>query len=104
MDKRDVLKILDRFKGILEVKGIRVKKVVLFGSYATNTFGEGSDIDTIVISDDFEDKDFWERIEILSDAIYEIFEPIEAIAMTSEEWEKEDSPIVSYARNGEVLI
>jgi hypothetical protein len=33
----------------------------------------------------------------------EVFEPIEAIAMTFEEWEKGDSPIISYAGSGEII-
>jgi hypothetical protein len=33
---------------------------------------EGSDIDIVAISDDFKYKSYWERIDILSDVIYEI--------------------------------
>jgi len=33
---------------------------------------EESDIDLGVISEDFKGKDFWQRIEVLSDAIYEV--------------------------------
>ena len=60
-------------------------------------------IDVVVISDDFADKNYWERIDILSDAIYEVFEPIEAIAMTVKEWENGDSLIIDYAEKGEVV-
>ena len=65
---------------------------------------EGSDIDVVVISEDFIGKNYWERIEILSDAIYEIFAPIEAIAMTQDEWDRGDSFVTEFARNGEVLF
>jgi hypothetical protein len=33
----------------------------------------------------------------------EIFAPVEAVAMTSEEWEQGDSLIAAFARKGEVL-
>jgi predicted nucleotidyltransferase len=65
---------------------------------------EGSDIDVLVISDDFSGKNYWERIDILSDAIYEIFEPIEAVALTIEEWEKGESVLVDYAKEGDIIF
>jgi len=60
--------------------------------------------DVVVISDDFVGKDYWERIDILSESIYEIFAPIEAVAMTQEEWDRGDSFVVDFARDGEVLF
>lgn len=103
MDKGAVLKIISAFKQALESKGIKINKLILFGSYAMGTNREESDIDVIVISDDFADKNYWERIDALSDAIYEVFEPIEAIAMTPEEWKNGESPIIDYAEKGEVV-
>lgn len=103
MDKKTVLEILSRFRKALESKGVRIDKLILFGSYATGMYREGSDIDVVVISENFAGKNYWERIDILSDAIYEVFEPIEAIAMTPEEWEKGKSDIVEYSKMGEVI-
>ncbi|MFH1962758.1 MAG: nucleotidyltransferase domain-containing protein [bacterium] len=103
MDKNAVLKIISRFQKTLESKGIRINKTILFGSCVMGLQKEESDIDIVVISEDFKNKGYWERIAILSDVIYEIFEPIEAVAMTKEEWEKGDSFIVNYAKNGEVV-
>ena len=104
MDKNTVLGILSRFRSVLETQGLAVNRLVLFGSYANDTYKEGSDIDVVVISEDFESKDYWERLDILSNAIYEIFEPIEAIAMTPEEWERGESVVCEYAREGAVVL
>lgn len=103
MDKERVMKTIVAFRESLERRGIRGCRIVLFGSRARGEEREGSDIDLIVISDDFRGKDYWERTEILATAIYEVFEPIEAIAMTFEEWEKGSSPLISFARTGQML-
>ena len=104
MDKKSALDSLHRFRLALESKGIRIRKLVLYGSYAQGKAKEGSDIDVLVISDDFFGKSYWERLEILSDAIYEVFEPIEAVALTNEEWERGDRVVVDYAKKGEVIF
>ncbi len=103
MDKKTVISVIRHFKKALEKRGIKETKIILFGSWSKGKNREESDIDLIVLSDDFSGKSFWERTEILSSAILEVFEPIEAIAMTFKEWEKGDSPIISYAESGEVI-
>ena len=103
MDKSAVVDIVARLRRGIEARGIRPLKVVLYGSYADGTYREGSDIDVVIISDDFAGKGYWERVDILADVIYEIFAPIEAVAMTPEEWERGDSLIAAFARKGEVL-
>jgi predicted nucleotidyltransferase len=103
MDQNAAIKTLKRFKNVLESANIRVERLILFGSHAAGTAHEGSDIDVVVISPSFVDKSYWERIDILSEAIYRIFAPIEASAFTPEEWASNKSLIVDYAKNG-VLI
>ena len=70
MDKNTVLEILRSFRKALESKGVRVERIILFGSYATGTAREGSDIDVVVVSEHFAGKTFWERVRVVSDAIY----------------------------------
>lgn len=103
MDKSAVLEILSRFKKALESRGVRIDKLILFGSYAKGTQREWSDIDIVVVSDDFAGKNYWDRIDILTDAIYNVFEPIEAIAMTPDEWATGQSPIVEFSKTGEIV-
>jgi predicted nucleotidyltransferase len=103
MDKKSVLEIISAFRKVIESEGIKTDKLILFGSYATGEYREDSDIDIVVISRDFVNKNYWERIDILSNAIYRIFEPIEATAFTPEEWQRQESFIVDYAKNGEVI-
>ena len=103
MDKKQVLDIIGRFKINLERQGISVDKIILYGSYARGNYYEGSDIDVLVVSKDFKNKDFWERIDIIVNAL--MLEPsyIEAYPMTPEEFENGDSMIALFAREGEVV-
>ena len=103
MDQGAVLSTIREFRRELEAVGIQVERLILFGSHADGTAREDSDIDLIVISPSFSDKSYWERIEILSDAIYKVFSPIEASAFTPEEWESDKSLLCDYAKNG-VLV
>ena len=77
MDKSAVVEIVDRFRRGLEARGIRPQKVILYGSYATGVATAVSDIDVVVISSDFSGKGYWERVEVMSDVIYEIFAPLD---------------------------
>jgi len=104
MDKKAAIETVDRFRRAIEAHGVRPLKIILYGSYTAGTNHEGSDIDIALVSDDFTGLSFWERIDILTDAIYEIFAPIEVTALTHDEWEHGDSMITSFAREGEVLF
>jgi acid stress-induced BolA-like protein IbaG/YrbA len=57
----------------------------------------------VVISPNFSDKSYCERIDILTEAIYKVFASIEASAFTPEEWKTEKSLSMDYAKNG-VLV
>ena len=100
MGQDTVLATVKRFKNALESINIRVDQLILFGSHAEGTAREDSDIDLVVISSNFSDKSYWERINILTDAIYQVFAPIEASAFTPDEWKSEKSLISDYAKNG----
>ncbi|MDQ1329660.1 MAG: uncharacterized protein QG641_2952, partial [Candidatus Poribacteria bacterium] len=66
MDKSSAIDIIRRYRKAIEARNVVVNKIVLFGSYASGNQREGSDIDVAVISDDFYDKGYWDRIDILS--------------------------------------
>jgi predicted nucleotidyltransferase len=103
MDKAAVVNVVDLLRQGLEARGIKPQRIVLYGSYATGADKKGSDIDVVVISSDFATKSYWERIDLLADVLYEIFAPVEAVAMTPDEWDRSESFVVDFAREGEVL-
>jgi uncharacterized protein len=88
MDK-EINLIISRYKHKLEASGIKVKKIVLYGSHAHGKAREDSDIDLVVVSDDFKNMDLWERLCLLGRARLGIKRPMEIIGVTEEEFEKE---------------
>lgn len=80
-----------------------MERLVLFGSQATGKVHEASDIDVVVVSHDFEKKSFWDRVDILTQGILQVWEPIEAIAKTPAEWDNEDSLFLEHVR-GECVV
>ena len=62
------------------------EKIILYGSYKDGNPREDSDIDLIVISENFKEMNLRERLEILGLAAGKIFfNPIEALGYTEEE-------------------
>ena len=75
--KNEIKRIIADFQEALKINGVKTDKVVLFGSYAKGNATKYSDIDLIVVSQDFDDMSFMERCEVLGRAIAEVMEPIE---------------------------
>ncbi|MEW6425456.1 MAG: nucleotidyltransferase domain-containing protein [Bacillota bacterium] len=85
-ERSEIEKIIGRFKNALENHGVKVDKIILFGSHAKGTANKFSDIDLVVISPDFAKMNFQRRCEILGKAIAHVMEPIEPLAYTPEEF------------------
>ena len=65
--------------------GIHPLRIMLFGSHASGTARVGSDIDLIVISDDWTIYNHRERLEPLGVAAARILEPVQAQGFTTSE-------------------
>jgi hypothetical protein len=74
--------IIQRFREQLEKMGIHAEQVMLYGSQVTGSAREGSDIDLIVISNDWADLNQRERLELLGIAAARILEPVQAQGFT----------------------
>ncbi len=103
MDQRAAIGIVKAFKDALERTNAPGDRIMLFGSYANGNFTEHSDIDVIVISKAFAGLDHWRRIEKMTDALYELFQPIEARALTPEEWQSGESMTARYAGTSKLI-
>jgi len=83
--KKEINRIIVRFKKELEKYHIHPERIILYGSYAKGNARVDSDIDLVVISSDFKNMNLRERLEILGLAAGRVFEPIEALGYTPEE-------------------
>lgn len=62
---KNINKIIDKFvKGTNKILGNRVKKIILYGSYARGDYNENSDIDIMILTDLTDDEIVRYRDEI----------------------------------------
>lgn len=104
-ERKDVeaLKILNK---LLKEKRIKIYKMLVFGSYAKGEERDESDIDIIVVSEDFENKDIFERVEMTSGLHRKLVErimiPVDIMYYSITEWGKGDSLIINAAKKSAV--
>jgi predicted nucleotidyltransferase len=81
----ELKQIIKRYRAQLIKMGIQPEQVLLYGSQAAGTAQEGSDIDLIVISCDWEKYNRRERLELLGIASARILESVQAQGFTPSE-------------------
>lgn len=100
---KEVFEGIEKYKTEL-VTRLHPTGVILFGSFATGDFNEGSDIDLIVVAD--WNKSFLDRIKLLME-INSFGLPIEPIGYTEEEFSRlkeEGNPFIAEVLdNGKVI-
>ncbi len=90
--RASALRAIQRFMKLADTK-INIEKIVLFGSHAMDQAHKWSDIDIAVISDDFKDVDYRDRLLVLSKiAWHQKVTEIDALGYTVEEFES-DNPL-----------
>ena len=87
MDK-GLHRTITHYRQSLEAMGIKVKRIILFGSWAAGRPRADSDLDLLVVSDDFRKMDLWERLSILGRARADISRPMEILGMTEAEFRR----------------
>lgn len=105
MAKRKVKVAVEFLERCLREGGVTALKIILFGSQAKGKATKESDIDVVIISEDFRNKDILERAAMTKDAeirtLKKFMIPLDIVTLTPEE--NETSLIAAYARHGEVV-
>ena len=108
MSKSKIIKAIKFLERHLKKKQLNLKKIILFGSQITEKATKESDIDILIISEDFRGKDIFERAELTKEAeimtIKKFMIPLDIITLTPEEFESDASLIAEYAKKGQVLF
>jgi len=107
MVKQSTLKAVSFMKDILQQTGLNVQKIIVFGSQASGKYNTDSNIDIIVISNDFTNKNIFKRARLTKDAeimtIRKFMILLDIVTMTPEELADDKSLLSDYARTGEVI-
>lgn len=85
-------KALEVARTLLELLStrIRIKEAYLFGSYARGTWLKTSDVDLVIVSEDFRGVPFLRRLDLINEVQWNarIRPYVEAIPLTPEEFEE----------------
>lgn len=88
----------------LKEEGLDVSKIILFGSQTEGKATDESDIDVLIISEDFQGKDIFQRAEMTKHAeiaaIKKFLIPFDIITLTPGEFESGSSIIAEYVKTG----
>jgi len=84
--EKHIIKGIEKFIEKLK-KRIVVKRVIFFGSRTTKSFEEDSDIDLIIVSPNFEGKNFFDRVNEVYN-YWELDYPIDFLCYTPKEFNK----------------
>lgn len=107
MAKDRVYEAIGFLEHCLKEEGLTISKIILFGSHAKDKATEESDVDIVIISEDFSNKDIFERAILTKEAeimaMKKFMMPLDIITMTPQEFESETSIITDFARDGEVV-
>lgn len=105
MPKRKIREIASFINGYLKRRGIKIEKLILFGSYARKTSRKDSDVDIAIVSRDFNKKDTFERARMLKGLDWSLVNkfmlPFDIVPLSLREWQESSSVIVSFAQNGQ---
>ena len=102
-----IRKLLRELKqGLIRLYGERLKGLYLYGSYARGDFEEGSDLDVLIVLDDFERAPI--ELELTDDLIgnlsLEYLITVSPIFMRERDWLTADKPLLRNARADAVAI
>lgn len=96
-----IQKILKELKqGLIKLYGKRLKGLYLYGSYARGDYREGSDLDVLVVLDDFERApiELDRTDDLVGDLSLEYLITVSPLFMRERDWLSADKPLLRNVR------
>jgi uncharacterized protein len=87
-------------QGLLKLYGNRLKGVYLYGSYARGDHSSGSDVDIMIVLDNYQS--YWQELvysgELISSLSLKYGLSISRVVIKQQEWQKENTPLLRNIR------
>ncbi len=108
MAKKEIEKIKNEINLFAKSKNILIDKIVLFGSQISGTANKESDIDLLLVSKEFKNKSYSQRIKKLLGLNRRLVKltdkPFDILYYSDDEWESTASLMIAEAKkNGRVI-
>ena len=107
MAEAEVREAAELIKNLVKDRNITVDRIIIFGSCAKGNYTKGSDIDIAVISRDFNEKDVFQKAEMLKGLKWTLVEKFELafdiVPVSLKQWQESSSLVVDFIKEGETL-
>ncbi len=108
MVKKEVIIIKKILLDFFKKKKISLFRIIIFGSYIKGKMHTYSDIDIILISKSFRNKDIFERADLMNGLNYELVhkikKPFDLMYYSDTEWKNSNGIIINEAKSmGKVI-
>lgn len=108
MVKKEIITTKELLLELLNDRSINVNKIVIFGSYIKNKHSKDSDMDIIIVSENFRDKDIFEKVRmtrgIHKELVRRIKKPFDILYYSDKEWSNTLSLVANMAKSeGKVI-
>ncbi len=109
MSKKSIEQIKNEIHNFAKKKNVLINKIILFGSEVNGISKKDSDIDLMLISNDFDGKSYAERIKKLLGLNRSLVKltnkPIDILYYSSSEWNESSSYMIQEAKlNGQIIF
>jgi predicted nucleotidyltransferase len=93
---------------LFKLRSLKINKIVFYGSQIEKNADDESDLDVMVISEDFEEKDIFSRVDITAGIhrrlVEKLLMPVDIMYFSLSEWNDDKSIIISAAKEQGISV